>query len=138
MDPAARLAAEWQTLQAQQEQYERSALTVKLCALVVSVAALAVGLHEVLVGSFVALFWLQEGIFKTFQGRLCARLVRVEALLAQPAADAGQAMQLHTEWQAGRPGGLALVGEYLASALRPTVAFPYLPLLVIVAIAGMA
>jgi len=39
------------------------------------------------------------------------------------------AMQLHTDWSTSRPGGTALVIGYAVSACRPTVAFPYLPML---------
>jgi len=38
---------------------------------------------------------------------------------------------LHTDWQARRPGTAGLIKEYLAQSLRPTVAFPYPVLLVI-------
>ena len=74
--------------------------------------------------------WLQEAILKTFQARLGARLLRVEALLREADARPTQAMQLHSEWLAARPSGTALMREYAGSALRPTVAFPY-PLLVL-------
>ncbi|MEJ6005027.1 hypothetical protein WG899_05680 [Paucibacter sp. AS339] len=120
------LRAEWLALQAHHEQYERAALGIKLlavalCALAFSHwAAVARGLW-LLIG----LLWLQEAIFKTFQGRLGERLLRVEALLREPDAAPGQAMQLHSEWLAGRAGGLGLLREYLRSACRPTVAFPY-------------
>jgi hypothetical protein len=72
--------------------------------------------------------WIQEGIFKTYQSRLADRLLSVELLLAQPGM-APPAMQLHTCWIAGRPSGGALLGSYFVSAIRPTVAFPYLPTL---------
>lgn len=136
MDTAALLAAEWQTLQNQHEHYERSALVIKLTCLAVAVVALAAGLTLALVCALIALFWVQEGIFKTFQGRLTERLLQVEDLLARTTPTPGQAMQLQTGWLARRPRGLALIAEYLASTVRPTVAFPYVPLLAIVALAG--
>lgn len=43
-------------------------------------------------------------------------------------------MQLHSDWQASRPGGAALLLEYLKSALRPTVALPYPLLMGLVAV----
>ncbi|MFN3303907.1 MAG: hypothetical protein ACK44A_09325 [Roseateles sp.] len=64
-------------------------------------------------------------MLKTFQARLGERLLAVEAALK---SGGGVAMQLHSDWQASRPGGAALLLEYLKSALRPTVALPY-PLL---------
>ena len=45
---------------------------------------------------------------------------------------AAGAFTLHTRWQAQRRGVLGLVREYLSSAMRPTVAFPYLVLLLLV------
>jgi hypothetical protein len=135
MDTHALLAAEWQTLQTQHEQYERGALAIKLSCLAVAVVALAAKLPGLLACGVIALFWVQEGVFKTFQARLGERLLRVEALLSQAGATPGQAMQLHSEWLAGRPGGFALIGEYLASTVRPTVAFPYVPMLLVAAVA---
>ena len=41
--------------------------------------------------------------------------------------------ELHTEWAAQRPGTVGLVVEYLKQALRPTVAFPYPVLVVVIA-----
>ncbi|HEY1128147.1 MAG TPA: hypothetical protein VGF12_01975, partial [Roseateles sp.] len=76
--------------------------------------------------SLLALLWLQEAVLKTFQGRLGERLLVVEAGLK--AGEGVVAMQLHGEWLARRPHGLALLTQYLKSALRPTVALPY-PLL---------
>ena len=119
-DAAGTLQAEWLALQANHEQYERAALGVKLLA--VALCALAHGFRWLWV--LVLLLWVQEAIFKTFQARLGARLLRVEALLRDQ-AQAGQAMQLHSEWLATRPRGVALLGEYALSAMRPTVAFPY-------------
>jgi hypothetical protein len=118
------LQAEWLALQANHEQYERAALGVKLLA--VALCALAFGLRWLWV--LMLILWVQEAIFKTFQARLGARLLRVEALLREGQADPAQALQLHSEWLVSRPRGAALLREYALSALRPTVAFPY-PLL---------
>lgn len=112
---------EWLALQGQHERYEALALAVKLAAFLacwwVPDVWLALGL--------IALLWLQEGVLKTFQARLGERLLNVEAALR---AGEGAAMQLHSDWLAGRPGGAGLLLQYLKSALRPTVALPY-PLL---------
>ena len=107
---------EWLLLQKQHEHYEFAALAIKGAAL----ALLA--LHAPFVILLLAVLWLQEAIIKTFQSRLGERLLRLEAMLRE---GTGQPMQLHTEWLASRPRGLALLGEYLRSACRPTVAFPY-------------
>jgi hypothetical protein len=47
-------------------------------------------------------------------------------------------MQLHSEWMVNRPGTLSLIASYAVSACRPTVAFPYVPLLMAIAIKAIA
>lgn len=111
------LRDEWLLLQSQHERYELAALAIKLLAVVMLLAWHAYPLIPLL-----ALLWLQEGILKTFQARLGARLLRVEQMLSD--GSEGAAMQLHSEWLAGRPSGLALLREYALSACRPTVAYP--------------
>ncbi len=125
MSEADLLGREWSTLQRDCEHYERSALWIKLAAPALYVLTLPVGLDALTTGVLIAVLWLQEAILRTSQSRLAARLLRVEALLHDGAAPAGSACQLHTEWVAGRPGTAGLLSEYLANALRPTVAFPY-------------
>lgn len=119
------LNEEWLALQAQHERYEALALAVKLAAFAIVVLVPDPRLALPLL----ALLWLQEGVLKTFQGRLGDRLLVIEPALKSGAAAA--AMQLHSDWAASRPRGLALVAQYLKSALRPTVALPY-PLLMVV------
>ncbi|MFG6489722.1 hypothetical protein ACG04R_23800 [Roseateles sp. BYS78W] len=116
---------EWLALQGQHERYEALALGVKLAAfaVVIFVSDPRVTLP------LLALLWLQEGVLKTFQGRLGDRLLAIEPAL-KAGADAA-AMQLHSDWAARRPRGMGLVVQYLKSALRPTVALPY-PLLMAV------
>jgi hypothetical protein len=137
MQTTALLSAEWQTLQNQHEQYEHKALTIKVTCLAISILGLATTISPVLICAFITLFWIQEGIFKTFQSRLSQRLLSVELLLRQTPTEPAHAMQLHSEWLAHRPSGLALIREYLINTCRPTVAFPYVPMLVIAAMAGM-
>jgi hypothetical protein len=129
MDPLALLGQEWQTLQHNHEQHEKNALLIKLVCLALTVAGLATGLATPWLGLMVLLCWGQESIFKTYQSRLGERLLRVEAQLSQHNSSAPSAMQLHTEWLAARPSGMGLLASYAASACKPTVAFPYLPLL---------
>jgi hypothetical protein len=59
---------------------------------------------------------------KAFQTVETERLQRVESLLGQIWP------QLHTDWAASRPGSIGLIASYILSACRPTVAFPYLPI----------
>ncbi len=122
------LAQEWQTLQCDHEQYEKLALFIKIAGLVLCLAGLAFGLPIRWTAFVVALCWLLEGVFKTYQARLGGRLLRVEHLLRQE-KPGQEAMQLNTEWSLQRPGAQKLVLGYAASACRPTVTLPYLPLL---------
>jgi hypothetical protein len=122
------LHQEWLALQAQHERYEALALVVKL----VAFAATVLVPDNTLALLLLALLWLQEAVLKTFQGRLEDRLLAVEAALK--AGGDAPAMQLHSDWLASRPRGLGLLGQYLKSALRPTVALPSPLLMLLVAL----
>jgi hypothetical protein len=126
----AALQQEWTTLQNNYEQAEKSCLHIKLVALAIFALAYFVEFNFLVLAALILIFWLQEGICKTFQNRLGARILRVEALL-QSDAVSGNAFQLHSEWTAKRVRGVASIGEYVGAALRPTVAFPYAGLLLI-------
>lgn len=128
MDNKALLGQEWQTLQNNHEQHERNALLIKLSSVVLSLAGLASGLAPAWIALAVLLLWLLEGIFKTYQARLSEHLLQVESLLREE-QPAQPAMQLNADWLSKRPGGAQLIGEYALSACRPTVTFPYLPIL---------
>ena len=123
------LGLEWVTLQNNIERYENGGLALKLIALGLTVLGLGLNFPLLLISAVVLLIWLQEGIYRTFQTRLGQRIVQVEAMVRQLGLTnldaAPSAFQLHSEWLANRPGGLGLIREYLASAVRPTVAFPY-------------
>lgn len=131
--PAEALQQEWLLLQSQHESYELWALGIKLGAVtLLAVAGLAAGpLAFVLL-----MLWLMEAVLKTFQARLGERLLRVEALMREPDAGTAAAMQLHTEWQAARPGLAGLLGAYARAACRPTVALPYPLLMALACLAG--
>jgi hypothetical protein len=126
------IAREWGILQRQHEHYEFVALGIKLFAVFLFAVALTLGLQDALTGLLMLVLWMQDAIFKTFQGRLGARLLELERHLADGGASPGPAFQLHTAWHASRKGLGGLLGEYLRSALRPTVAFPYGVLLLVV------
>jgi hypothetical protein len=121
------LSQEWITLQNNFEQYERSALAIKGASLLVAITGFLMALDATLVAAVVLVCWLQEGIFRTFQSRLGQRILKVESLIARGALSSSAPLpfQLHSEWLAVRSSGLALLQEYGASALRPTVAFPH-------------
>jgi hypothetical protein len=128
MESKTLLGLEWQTLQNNHEQHERNALFIKLSSLAFGLTGLTAGIALGWIALIIVLLWVLEGIFKTYQTRLADRLLQVESLLAQE-APAQPPMQLSTDWMARRPGGAGLIVEYALSACRPTVAFPYLPLL---------
>ena len=136
MDNKTLLAHEWQTLQNNHEQYEKSALLIKLTSLVLCIAGLATHIPLPWLGITVILCWLQDGIYKTYQSRLAEHLLHIELLLRQ-AEPPAEAMQLYTAWTANRPDWFRLVAAYVASALKPTVAFPYLPILVLGSLAQL-
>ncbi|MBB1077338.1 hypothetical protein HUU62_23305 [Rhodoferax sp. 4810] len=123
------LAQEWTTLQNNHEWHERSALLIKLVSVVLCAMAWAVELRPWLVGALVGMLWLQEAILKTWQARLADRLMLIEAAFQHTAPDSDAPFQLHSQWQAQRPGLAGLLADYSRSALRPTVAFPYVVLL---------
>ena len=56
--------------------------------------------------------------------------MRVEEYL-RGSENVGFAYQLHTEWLKNRPSVFGLILEYAKHAARPTVAFPYVVLLVL-------
>ena len=116
------LQSEWRLLQQQHEHYEFAGLAIK------GAAFALLALHAPFAFLLLAVLWLQEAVIKTFQSRLGELLLRIEQGMRE---GAGQPMQLHTDWLAGRPRGLALMGEYLRNACRPTVAFPYPALMAI-------
>jgi hypothetical protein len=132
------LGQEWLALQNQYEQYEKGGLLLKLSAVLLCGLGFVLGLHETMMAVLLLILWLQEGIFRTFQTRLGARILRLEQALKSPETSDLAAFQLHTEWLAARPGVLGLLAEYAASALRPTVAFPYALLLLLIGLLVVA
>ena len=99
------LGQEWQALQTQYEQYERSALQIKLAAVLMCVWLLGGGLMSklnlMLAVVFVLLLWLQEGIFRTSQARVGERIAQLETGLRTSGEDTAvpTPFQLHSDWQ---------------------------------------
>lgn len=125
------LGREWTALHRDCELQERSALWIKLGAVALSVVAVALSFDALLTVLLLALLWLQEAIVRTGQARLATRLLRIETLLRAPQPLAGQGCQLYSEWAASRPGSFGLLAEYAVHSVRPTVAFPYVPLVLL-------
>lgn len=119
---------EWITLQNQYDSYEKVAVAIKLVGTGLVVAVLLLAATELLAVTIILLFWVQEAIWKTFQGRIETRLLETELMLAQNAElmrPNTAPMQFNRHWLSSRPGGMGLLVEYTKSALRPTVAMHY-------------
>lgn len=130
-EPNAALSDEWAILQGNHEQHERNSLLVKLAAVALLAVGPALGLDVLATVALLLVLWLQEAILRTFQERLGERILRVERMLREDAACSGVACQLHTEWLASRPGTTGLLAQYAKNMLRPTVAFPYVVLVLL-------
>lgn len=134
-DESEAAAREWAVLQPLYERYEWWALAIKLLAVSLFGAGVAIDIDAPWLALLCLVLWLQEGILKTSQARLGARLLRLEQWLAGDVAAATmQVFSLHREWMAVRAGAAGLLLEYLHAASRPTVVFPY-GLLLLVALA---
>ena len=131
MDTKEHLAQEWTILQNNHESYERSALLIKLVAAALSALAWVSGLVPEVLAALVLMLWCQEAVLKTWQNRLAERLVGIEAMFRGDAEGVVQPFQLHSQWLAQRPGLKGLLLDYARSAIRPTVAFPYVALLLL-------
>jgi hypothetical protein len=121
------LSQEWLCLQNQYDSYEKWSLVIKLVNIVLSALLLASIEERYLVLLPVAILWLQDSIWKTFQSRIGDRLLVLEQSIA--GGDEKQAMQFNSQWLASRPAAMALVGEYVSHAFKPTVAYPHIGLL---------
>jgi hypothetical protein len=122
---------EWITLQGNHEKHEHSRLLIKLTCIVLWVAGLALWPNWMVIILMILLLWIQESIFSTFQSRLAERILRIEHFFKDASQEGQAPFQLHSEWEATRPGMARMLAQYAANALRPTVAFPYVPLIVI-------
>ena len=110
---------EWITLQNNHEQHEKNCLSVKLVAVVLFGVALAWGFNDSLIGALLGILWFQEGMLRTFQSRLGARILRIEQALRPGMAPAAMAFQLHSEWLAERQGVVGRLIEVGRSASAP-------------------
>jgi hypothetical protein len=121
------LSLEWQTLQNQFDSYEKYSLIIKLVAIFTTALALGFEFNLLVTVLIVGVFWLQDGIWKTFQGRFETRLLAIEAALAANHNETG--CQFNQQYQQSANSGLGLITEYLKQSLRPTVMYPYVVLL---------
>lgn len=132
---------EWDLLQNQFDSYEKYSLVIKL----VNISILTAGYISNNVSFFIALLlvvvWMQDAIWKTFQSRIENRLLYIEGCLLDDndsddnieennVADK-RAYQFNSEYKNNRQGTAELIREYLEQALRPTIAYPHVVLLIL-------
>lgn len=125
---------EWTVLQNQFDSYEKYSLLIKITVVSLFVLCAISDLAGEIAAVVIAILWLQDAIWKTFQSRIETRLLKIEFFFANEQADESftlKPFQLNREYLASRGGLFALCREYLGQAVRPTVAFPYAPLLLL-------
>lgn len=119
------LQKEWAILHADFEKYERFSLFIKLFSVLISVLGFIYLANGLFASIFIFILWLQDAIWKTFQKRLEARIIYIEQQLQSAPDSGGKAFQFYSQWQNQRSGVVGLIKEYLSSAAKPTVAYPY-------------
>lgn len=130
-----RLENEWVTLQNQFDSYEKCSLAIKLSAVLLCSLALLALNGEIWVSVIVAILWLQDGIWKTFQNRIGQRLEVIEQVIRlslqnNNSAELELGMQFNVAWAKSRPNAKRLVIEYVTQSLKPTVAYPHVALMI--------
>lgn len=121
--------SEWLFLQNQFESYEKHSLFIKLVSILVLFASLVVDVNTLMVALLLLVLWLQDAIWKTFQSRIEPRLFQLEVCIRGESNE--PAFQFNTEYEKSSLGGVALIGEYVRQAIRPTIAYPHVVLLFI-------
>ena len=129
MDKTPQNYIEWQTLQQAYDKYEFGSLAIKLLAVLLAFVGLITNVQVCLLLAVVAILWLQDGIWKTFQSRFEMRLLEIESAFAN-----GESVKpaFNTEWLKQRPGAVGLVKAYICNSLKPTVMYPYVVLMLLV------
>ena len=79
--------------------------------------------------------WLQEGIWKTYQQRTVNAIIAIEHKLALNEVEQTDESMKHylvyKQFQTNRPAIKALIAEYISNSLKPTVIYPYVPLMIV-------
>ncbi len=124
---------EWVMLHNNIEKYENFSLIIKLVSVLASIFSIAFIATGWVVVAIIFILWLQDGIWKTFQKRLEERIVLIEKNLSIDfSREDCVAFQLYSQWAGKRLGSVSLVKEYLLNSVKPTVAYPYVFLIVLV------
>ena len=119
------LQNEWVIIHGDIEKYEKFSLTIKLFSVLVSALLIAYVVDKWVAVVLILILWLQDGIWKTFQKRLEIRIVYIEQKLQNKTDKNSLAFQLYSQWEDKRQGVAELIKEYLINAAKPTVAYPY-------------
>jgi len=124
---------EWQILHNDHEYYERFSLFIKLLAVTVCCITLIFNFPFIISSLLLLTLWLQEAIWKTFQSRLTTRLLLIEEHNKNPLPNTSKngAFELYSTWQTQDSSAKDIILEYIANALRPTIMFPYVILILI-------
>ncbi len=122
---------EWCLLQNQFDSYEKHSLYIKLLSVIALLMAEALSMSNILIILILTVLWLQDAIWKTFQSRIEPRLLQLEGYIQEGGENAP--FQFNREYQKVRLTGLSLIAEYISQSIRPTVAFPYVVLILILA-----
>ncbi len=129
------LLKQWQTLHICHENYEQYALIIKLFAIACTVVAISLSVSLLLSLFLLSIVWLQEAIWKTYQSRLAQAIMLIEEKMTCNDAEDNDKLEqpylLYTQWQLKRPSNKQLIKEYIVNSIKPTVIYPYLPLILI-------
>ncbi len=120
------IETEWSLLQNQFDSYEKYSLIIKLANTGVLSTAYFLDKMGVFTLFLLLILWMQDAIWKTFQSRIEIRLLQLENCIFE-ASDV-KVFQFNSQYLKNRPGVAGLISEYLKQALRPTVAFPHVAL----------
>jgi len=119
------LQNEWAVIHRDIEKYERFSLVVKLISVLVCVIAISFINNVWIAITFILILWLQDGVWKTFQKRLEARILFLEQAKRENPDNIELAFQFYSQWEEKRQGVVGLIKEYVSNSLKPTVAYPY-------------
>lgn len=124
---------EWCVLQNQFDSYEKHSLYIKLISIIALLAVQVLDVVSVFIPLILLVLWVQDAIWKTFQSRIESRLLQIEKCISEESGDGseGDECQFNSEYQKVSLSGLSLIIEYAKQSIRPTVAFPYVVLILI-------
>ncbi len=132
------LHEQWQTLHNSHESFEQYALIIKLVAITSTLLVFTFSVSTPIALLLIATLWLQEGIWKTFQSRTAGAIMAIEEKFALNESEQSNGLDqpylLYKQWQANRPNTKAMITEYIQNSLKPTVIYPYLPLMLVLLI----